>query len=46
MYQNKYTKEIWKLDHVETVGDKKVYVFENGDRWAEDLFFTHWTKLD
>lgn len=48
MYQNKNTGEIWELDHIETVSNNPkpiiVYVFKNGERWAEDLFFTHWYK--
>ena len=49
-YQNKNTYEIWKLDHVETVKsrpkDIKVYVFENGERWNEHLFFEFWVKVE
>ena len=46
MYQNVNTGEVWKLDHVEVIPNNpkplKVYVFENGERWAEDLFYKHW----
>jgi hypothetical protein len=45
MYQNKNTGEVWELSHVETIPnnpkDLKVYVFKNGEHWAEDLFFKH-----
>jgi len=50
MYQNKNTGEVWKLDRVEVIPsnpkDLKVYVFENGERWAEDLFYQHFRKVD
>jgi len=55
MYQNINTNEIWKLAYIETdryfpdginKAYKKIYVFENGERWAEDLFFKHWLKVD
>jgi hypothetical protein len=49
MYQNVNTGEIWELDHVEEIPNNpkplKVYVFENGERWAEDLFFRHFRKV-
>ena len=50
MYQNVNTGETWKLDHVEEIPNSpkllKVYVFENGERWSEDLFFRHFRKVD
>ena len=55
MYQNINTGEVWKLSHVETdryfpdgitKAYKKIYVFENGERRAEDLFFKYWRKVD
>ncbi len=50
MYQNKNTGEIWKLDCVEEVPNNpkpiKVYVFENGERWNEELFLRHFRKVD
>lgn len=50
MYKNVNTGEVWKLDRVETIHsnpkDLKVYVFENGERWAEDLFYKHFVKVD
>lgn len=50
MYQNKNTGEVWKLDHIENIPSNPrplvVYVFENGERWAEDLFFKHWRKVE
>jgi len=49
MYQNVNTGETRKLDRVEVIPNYpkplKVYVFENGERWAEDLFFMHWRKV-
>ena len=53
MYQNVNTGEVWKLSHVETIRTwrnevkvyLKIYVFENGERWAEDLFFKHWRAV-
>jgi hypothetical protein len=49
MYQNVNTGETWKLDHVEEITNNqkplKVYVFENGERWAEDLFFRCFRKV-
>lgn len=49
MYQNINTGEIRKLDHVESVPSNPapitVYVFENGERWAEDLFFRNFRKV-
>ena len=50
MYRNINTNEVWKLDHIEDIPNNpkpiKVYVFENGERWAEGLFFTHFRKVD
>ena len=46
MYKNKHTNEVWKLDRTETVSGAVVYVFENGDRWAADLFFEHFVKVE
>jgi len=53
MYQNVNTGEIWKLACIETIRTwrnevkvyLKIYVFENGERCAEDLFFKHWRKV-
>ena len=49
MYKLKTTGEIWKLDRIETIPnnpkDLKVYVFENGERWAEDLFYQFFVKV-
>ena len=49
MYKNKNTGEVWKLDHVEEIPNNPkpiiVYVFENGDRWNEELFFKHFFKV-
>ena len=53
LYKNIHTEEVWKLSSIETIrtwkNEKKVYlrvyVFENGERWAEDLIVKHWVKL-
>ena len=54
MYQNINSGDVWKLSCVETIRTwrneikvyLKIYVFENGERWAEDLFIKHWRKVD
>lgn len=49
MYKNVNTGEVWKLDHVEEIPNNPkpltVYVFENGERWAKDLFFSHFVEV-
>jgi hypothetical protein len=49
MYKLTTTGEIWKLDHIESVPNYPdpitVYVFENGERWAKDLFFKYFVKV-
>jgi len=49
MYQNVNTGKTLKLDRVEVIRNYpepvKVYVFENGERWSEELFLIHWRKV-
>ena len=49
MYKNIHTGELWELDHIEDVPSNpksiKVYVFKNGERWNEELFFKHFRKV-
>ena len=55
MYKNKNTGEIWKISYIETEryfpdgvnkAYKNIYVFENGERWCAEEFFTHWVKVE
>ncbi len=50
MYKNKHTGEIWKLERIETVENNPkniiVYVFENGERWSQDLFLAHFVSVE
>lgn len=47
-YKNVHTGEIWKLNRVESIPNfpkpVAVYIFENGERWAADLFFAHFVE--
>lgn len=50
MYRNVNTGKVLKLKGIELVKTYpepvRVAVFENGERWAIDLFYKHFRKVD
>jgi len=46
LYRLRATGDVWELDHTEFVGNTKVFVFKNGERWATDLFHKHCVRVN